>query len=108
MLPAAVRPHGQIRFFGGTKDVGIGDIKRLEGAIKANKIDEVYMLIRWNGHVTTNNVGRWCKDRDIPCHLLDPPRRARLKAAAESAASSSDDEAADVAAAAASQGARGV
>jgi hypothetical protein len=91
----------QIRHFGGTKDVGIGDIKRLEVAIKAGKIDEVYMLIRWNGHVTTNNVSRWCKERDIPCHLVAPSDMARRKA--EVAASSSDDEGAAFAAASSGQ-----
>jgi hypothetical protein len=69
----------QVRFYGGVKDVGQGDLKRLEAAIKAGSIDEVYMLIRWNGHTTTHIVSKLCRDRDIPCCLIYPADKVKRK-----------------------------
>lgn len=69
----------QLRFYGGVKDVGTGDLRRLRDAIKAGSIDEVYMLIRWNGHTTTKIVSKLCRDRDISCHLIYPANKVKRK-----------------------------
>ena len=83
--------HLQVRFFGGSKDTGPNDMKRLEACIKAGSIDEVYMLTRWNGHNTTKTVSTWCRAYKIPIHWLDSTQRAKRKAMAADA-SGSDGE----------------
>jgi hypothetical protein len=85
----------QIRFFGGPKDAGSGDLKAFEASLKAGTIDEVYLHIRWNSHSTTNLVRRLCRERSIPCKLLHAGASARLKGEYDesvSSISSSDDE----------------
>jgi hypothetical protein len=67
-------------------------MKRLESAIKAGTIDEVYMLIRWNGHGVTQQVSKLCRDRGIPYYLLDAAGKTRRKQEYEAATSSSDGE----------------
>lgn len=82
----------QVRFFGSPRDTGLGDLKRLEAAIKAGSIDQVYMQTRWNGHTTTQTITRLCKDRGIPCFLLDAAGKARRKSEWAESTSSSDGE----------------
>lgn len=67
-------------------------MRRLEAAIKARSIDEVYMTTRWNGHGVTQQVSKLCKDRGIPCHLLDAAGKVRRKQEWDAAMSSSDGE----------------
>lgn len=81
----------QVRFFGSPRDTGRGELQRLEAAIKAGTIDEVYMPTRWNSHTTTQLVTRLCKDRGIPVLLLDAGEKARRKAEWQDANSSSSD-----------------
>lgn len=81
----------QVRFFGSSRDTGVGDLKRLEAAIKAGSIDEVYMTTRWNGHNTTQIVRQLCRDRGIPCHLLDAAGKARRKGEWDAASGSGSD-----------------
>jgi hypothetical protein len=81
----------QVRFFASPRDTGVGELKRLEAAIKAGSIDEVYMPTRWNSHTTTQLVTRLCKDRGIPVFLLDAGEKARRKAEWADAASSGSD-----------------
>jgi len=82
----------QVRFFGSPRDTGLGDLKRLEAAIKAGSIDQVYMQTRWNGHTTTQTVTRLCKERGIQCFLLDAAGKARRKSEWAEATTSSDGE----------------
>ena len=79
-----------MRFFGSGKDTGQGDIRRLEACIRAGSIDEVYMITRWNGHVTTQTVRELCKKQGIRVHLLDSTQRARRKGMAASCGSESE------------------
>jgi hypothetical protein len=51
----------QVRFFGSPRDAGSGLLKSLVAAIKAGSIDAVYLLTRWNGHGTTQQVRKLCK-----------------------------------------------
>jgi hypothetical protein len=76
--------------FGSPKDTGVGELKRLEAAIKAGSIDEVYMPIRWNGHNTTQIVSKLCRDRGILVHLLGAAQKARRKQEWADATSGSD------------------
>ncbi|KIY96470.1 hypothetical protein MNEG_11490 [Monoraphidium neglectum] len=78
MLP----PGASVRFFGSTKDMGRGELTRLEAALKAGTIQQVYMITRWNGHSVTKHVRRLCRERGIPVFLLDSTQRAGLKGAA--------------------------
>jgi hypothetical protein len=80
----------QIRVFGSPRDTGVGDFKRLEAAIKAGSIDEVYMPVRWNGHTTTKNVAKLCRDRGIPVYLLEAAQIVRRKQEWADATSGSD------------------
>jgi hypothetical protein len=82
----------QVRFYGGVKDVGTGDLKRLEAAIKAGSIDEVYMLIRWNGHNTTQMVSKLCRDREIPCYTIYPADKVKRKQECADLTSGSDTD----------------
>lgn len=84
----------QVRFYGSPRDAGSGQLKSLEQALKAGSIDEVYMLTRWNGHGTTKHVRRLCKERGIPCHLLDAGEKVLRKAEWAELVTSSDDDAA--------------
>ncbi|WIA20944.1 hypothetical protein OEZ85_005284 [Tetradesmus obliquus] len=84
-------PDAEVRFFGSPRDTGRGELQRLEAAIKAGTIDEVYMPTRWNSHTTTQLVTRLCKDRGIPVLLLDAGEKARRKAEWQDANSSSSD-----------------
>lgn len=81
MVLRAVAAHCtvQIRYYGSPRDTGTGDMRRLEAAIKAGSIDEVYMTACWNGHGVTQQVSKLCKDRVIPCHLLDAAGKVRRK-----------------------------
>lgn len=67
-------------------------MRRLEAAIKAGSIDEVYMTVRWNGHGVTQQVSKLCRDRGIPCHLLGQAGKAQRKQEWDAATSSSDGE----------------
>jgi hypothetical protein len=55
----------QVRFFGSPRDAGSGQLKSLVAAIKAGSIDEVYLLTRWNGHGTTQQVRKLCRLRPL-------------------------------------------
>ncbi|KAI8470957.1 MAG: hypothetical protein J3K34DRAFT_508523 [Monoraphidium minutum] len=80
---ARMLPQGAaVRFFGSPRDMGQGELRRLEAALKAGGIDQVYMITRFNGHSVTQTVRRICRERGIPVSLLDAALRAGLKGAA--------------------------
>jgi hypothetical protein len=90
MLIVVLLLQCQVRFFGSGKDTGQGDMNRLAACIKAGSIDEVYMITRWNGHITTKTVNALCKTHKIPVRILPQTERVRLKGMATATGSESD------------------
>jgi hypothetical protein len=51
--------------FSGPRHGGNGELRRLEGALRAGTVDHVVILARWNGHAATKRVRRLCRKRGV-------------------------------------------
>ncbi|TAK27426.1 MAG: hypothetical protein EPO40_17560 [Myxococcaceae bacterium] len=56
----------RVRYFGSARDVGRGELVRLERALRAGGIDPVIIRTRWNGHSVTVRIRRVCRTLGIP------------------------------------------
>ena len=61
--------HPGVRYFGSPRDVGRGELVRLEQALRAGAIDRVVLRTRWNAHTSINRIRRVCKALGIPCRF---------------------------------------
>jgi len=66
-----------VRHFKGLRDGGNGELRRLVRALKAGKIERLFLLARWNSHSVTKRVLRLCRTLSIPYTILD--RSLRLE-----------------------------
>lgn len=54
-----------VRTFGSPGDQGTGELRRLECAVKQHSVDAVFVLTRWNSHVTTAQMRRVCRRHGV-------------------------------------------
>lgn len=57
---------GRVRYFGSARDVGRGELVRLEQALRAGGIDRVIIRTRWNSHTATARIRRVCRTLGVP------------------------------------------
>jgi hypothetical protein len=61
---------GRARYFGSARDVGRGELVRLEQALRAGGIDRVVIRTRWNSHAVTARIRRVCRTLGVPVELV--------------------------------------
>lgn len=61
-----VPTEAEVRIFAAAGDGGNGEARRLESAIRAGSIDQVFILTRWNSHEVTKRIRRICKQLRVP------------------------------------------
>ena len=60
----------ELRYFGSGRDVGRGELVRLEQALRAGGIDRVVIRTRWNGHSATSRIRRVCRVLGVPIEFV--------------------------------------
>jgi hypothetical protein len=60
------RAGTRVRHYGSPKDVGHGELVRLEHALRSGGIDQVVLRTRWNAHTVTARIRRLCRVLGIP------------------------------------------
>ena len=64
--PDTEREGARVRYYGTPKDVGHGELVRLEQALRSGGIDRVVLRTRWNAHTVTARIRRLCRGLGIP------------------------------------------
>ena len=59
-----------IQAFGCARDVGSGELKRLQQSIRSGALDLVVVLARFVGHSMCDSVREECRRASVRCRLL--------------------------------------
>lgn len=68
-----------LELFGSSGQTGQGEMRRLSAALRAGRVDRVYLVIRWAGHKDIETIRALCKALGISCesyHSFGAVRRA--------------------------------
>ncbi len=63
-------PGCEVRVFQVCRFGGNGELRRLEAALRAGRIDRLIVLARWNGHSATRRALRLCRGLGVPVDLV--------------------------------------
>lgn len=67
---ATAADGSETRRYGSPRDVGRGELVRLERALRAGGLDRVVIHTRWNSHSATARIRRVCRTLGVPCELV--------------------------------------